>query len=402
MTRRFAALAAVASLLAVLTPGAAHAAKGMEIAVQDDPVFVDGAYYDREIALTQAAEMGVTRIRVNLTWTGAAGSSAFSTKKPKRVRWQWAKYDSLIDAAARYGMRLQLTLTGPAPAWGTYDRRNGVYGPSAKLFGQFARAAAKHFKGRVDRYAIWNEPNHTGWVQPGEFSAAIYRDIYDAGYKAIKRTDRKAKVLIGELVPYATARAVAPLVFLRDVACASLVSPGNLRRPPRLVSGPCPGLRADGVAVHPYDYKRAPHQPYPEPDSATVGSLGYLTGTLRALQRIRALRTPSGGVPGVYLTEFGYFNSGKYRLPQARRAKYIVEGYRIAQRNKFVRQVTQYTFITPPKGFLGGYFDMSLISLRGVVTPAYTALVRWAKAAAARRQIARRGGAIKLPPAPSS
>ena len=37
--------------------------------------------------------------------------------QPVPIVYDWAPYDSLIDAAARYGIRVQLTVTGGAPAW---------------------------------------------------------------------------------------------------------------------------------------------------------------------------------------------------------------------------------------------------------------------------------------------
>ena len=402
--RRLPALLALAfALLAAAVAGApaAHAAKGMEMAVQDDPVFVDGAYYDRERALAQARTLGVTRIRVNVSWWDTVvADQRFLQSPPRAVRYDWSRYDSLIDAAARYGIRVQMTLTGPAPAFANSDRRIGEYGPRADQYGRFVGAAVRHFKRRVNRYSLWNEPNHIGWVQPLDLAAALYRDMYTAGYKAAKRADRRSQVLIGELVPYGSSNAVPPLKFIRDVTCARLTSPGDLRHPPRISPGPCPGLRADGIAVHPYDYKRAPNRPYPSHDSATLGSLGYLTGTLTTLRRIRSLRTPRGGQLPVYLTEFGYFNSGKYKLPQSRRSAYLVRAYRIAQRNKWVRQTLQYSFITPPLGFTGGYFDLSLIDQLGTPMAPYNSLSRWAHTAARKRQIARNRGPIRLPAAP--
>ena len=54
-----------------------------------------------------------------------------------------------------------MTFTGPAPAWATSGpqgrRARGVKAPLCSA--PSSRDAAKHFKGRVDRYAIWNEPN---------------------------------------------------------------------------------------------------------------------------------------------------------------------------------------------------------------------------------------------------
>ena len=40
-------------------------------------------------------------------------------------------------------------LTGPAPAWATGNHKVGPYAPKAGYYGQFVKAAAQHFAGRV-------------------------------------------------------------------------------------------------------------------------------------------------------------------------------------------------------------------------------------------------------------
>src|SRR5215217_7059862 len=352
----------VAVVMLLVGAQAAQAAKGMEIAVQDDPVFLSQAYYDRERALQQARDMGATRIRVNMLWSDVANAPEDKTA-PSPVVYNWAPYDSLIDAAARYGIRVQLTVTDPAPAWATYNRRSGVYGPRPAAYGDFTRAVATHFKGRVDRYSIWNETNYISWMQPFAKAPALYRELYEAAYKSIKRADKRALVLIGETAPYAIRkRAIAPLEFLRDVTCATgtktggsdtsgdVLDPGvdpnetedarasrssrvraaaSKSKPPKLTRGPCKPLRADGYAHHPYDYRHRPDYAYRGTDNATIGSIDRLTATLTSLARIRALTTVRGNKPlPVYLTEYGYFQSGKYALGEPVRSGYLTTAYR--------------------------------------------------------------------------
>jgi hypothetical protein len=395
------ALAAVAALALGAAP--AGAAKRMEIGLEDDGVFVDRVYYDREKALAQARALGVTRIRANVIWRSANRSQEDQRKRPARIVYDWSHWDSLIDAAARYGIRVQLTLTGSAPAYATQDHRSGVFGPDAKLFAGFVRAAARHFKGRVNRYAIWNEPNLSAWLSPLDLAPALYRDLFAAGYSAVKSQDRKAKVLLGEILPYRRNKAeISPIRFLRDMTCATQIKPATRHKPPRLRGGPCRPLHADGLAEHPYDYFRSPTQQNPDPDAATISSLWRLTGTLRSLARINALSTPSGRPLDVYLTEFGYFHSGAYRVSDQKRASYLPRAYAIAQRYPTVREITQYTLVTPPYGLLGSYFDLALVDLSGNPLPPYTALQSWIAGAARKGQVAAPGGPISLPPAPKS
>src|SRR5213082_2062929 len=75
-------------------------------------------------------------------------------------------------------IRGQLDLSGPAPAWATGNHKQGVVKPNAKLFGEFAAVAARHFDGRVDRYSVWNEPNYVGWLAPRHSEPSLYRALY--------------------------------------------------------------------------------------------------------------------------------------------------------------------------------------------------------------------------------
>src|SRR5256714_9192892 len=220
------AKAALASILATFAifAGArpAHAGAGMELAVQDDAVLLQRLYYDRDRALDQIRGLGVTRIRSNLLWSSVLHGQARSRRTPKHIRYDWSAYDALVVAATQHGMVVQFNLTGPAPAFATSNHRIGPRRPSAKKFGDFARAAAAHFRGRVDRYAIWNEPNYVGWLAARRSAPKLYRHLYQSGYAGVKRADGGAAVLIGETVPYAIPRrAMAPLTFLRKVTCTS-------------------------------------------------------------------------------------------------------------------------------------------------------------------------------------
>ena len=87
------------------------------------------------------------------------------------------------------GIKLQLTITGPAPASATADHKIGGNRPDPVKFAAFARTVAVHFKGRVDRYSIWNEPNLSAWLSPSKSAPQLYRSLYKAGYTAIKTVD---------------------------------------------------------------------------------------------------------------------------------------------------------------------------------------------------------------------
>jgi hypothetical protein len=339
------------------------------VGVQDDHVFL-GHYGSRDKAFALAGRLHARRIRVMVQWSKTLGAQANLRRAPRIPRWDFGELDRLLDAADANGMRLQLVLTGPVPAFATANRRVGVYKPSARQFARFVAATARHFQGRVDRYSIWNEPNYKGWLAPVASAPRLYRALYVTGYRTIKRIDPGAQVLIGETVPYDERHgrlAMAPLRFLRQMLCVDA----------RYRHSRCGHVNADGYAHHPYDFAHAPGYRYPGADNATIGTLGRLTAALDKLRTIGALRGPRGAKLPIYLTEYGYFASGPRRISEAKRGRYLVQAFRIAMANPRVREMLQYLLIAPPKGAPGEYFATWLANRNGVALPAFRVLARF-------------------------
>src|SRR4028119_49404 len=85
----------------------------MEVALQDDAVFVDQFYYPRDRALDQARELGVTRLRVNLMWKDALAPEQFNARRrPSRPRYDFRPYDAPAHAAAAPPLRASLRWRG--------------------------------------------------------------------------------------------------------------------------------------------------------------------------------------------------------------------------------------------------------------------------------------------------
>ena len=377
MTRRLRTLVAplLVCAFALGLTSTAHAAKGMELAIQDDNVLRDGLS-DPFTGFAKARELNATWVRVNLPWAQAV-NGAKRRKQPKNITYDWVRWDDAVTRARAQGINVELTLTGPAPRWATGNRRVGVKKPKAGKFGAFARSAANHFDGRVTRYTIWNEPNLRQWLQPIRKSPRIYRSLYASAYRGIKSVNSDNQVLIGETAPYGQRdseglRTIAPLKWLRGVT--------RVNRRYRGHRGST--LRTDGYAHHPYDYKHRPTYKYPGKDNVTIATLSRLTKALSRLRSAGALKTPQGGVPYVYLTEYGYFAAYKYKLPRKKQAKYLVQGFKIARKNKRVKQMLQYLLIQPPSRT--GFFATHIMNRSFTPYPAYKKLRSWARREAAR------------------
>jgi hypothetical protein len=227
-----------------------------------------------------------------------------------------------------------------------------------------------------------------GWIAPLAKGPRIYRALYVAGYAAVKSVDPNAQVLFGETSPYSIkGHATAPLAFLRGVVCAD-----------RSWHPHCGGLKTDGYAHHPYDFAHPPAYRYPGADNVTLSGLSRLTGALDKLSRYGGLTNASGGPINLYLTEDGYFASGKYRVSAKTQASRLQQAFEMAARNPRVVEMLQYLLVQPTHSY--AFFNTSIASRGGKPRPAFTALARWAAKAVQAGRIAATPVRHNPPPPP--
>ena len=198
-----AALLVAALMLGRVAP--AHAARGMEVAISDEDAMVNGKG-DTALAYNTAQALNATRMRILVEWSRV--SDADDPTPSLDPDYDWGPIDRAIDTAAAHGMRTQVALAGPAPA---YASGNGqvsipVWSPDPARYADFARAAAQHFSGPrrplLDLERAQLLPVLARAPEPVA-ARKLYRALYEAGYNAIKSVDPSAQVLIGETVPTA-------------------------------------------------------------------------------------------------------------------------------------------------------------------------------------------------------
>jgi hypothetical protein len=396
-----------ASILMFAAAPKAHAAKGMEVTIQDDALFLNNQYIgsggiSREQGYDLLPKLQVSRLRMNVPWAVAnVATERNLTKAPKRPTYDFSRWDDAVKAAKDRGYKINLSIIGPAPAWAAGDKQitaAGTVKPNAKYYGKFVGEAVKHFKKTVDTVSVWNEPNHRGSLQSKKDSAAgnakIYRSLYEQAYKAAKKANKKVKVWFGELAPYPTKKGVAitPLEFLRDMFCLD-----SRDRP----KGKCKTLRADAMAYHPYDFDSPPNKRFnykkrkgltsrDAKNIVTMANLNDLVDMLDVLAKNKRLVKVKGrGGLDINLTEFGYFSakdgSKVTVFPEGRRAKYLVQAFTIAQKNRRVKSMLQFLLPSYPEGMFR--FNTSIVGLDGSPTDSYTQLAKWASKAKKKKLI---------------
>lgn len=364
----------------------------MEVALQDDKLFLYGAHpFGQDAAYLKARALNVSRIRMNMLWYQTMPEAQrAAAKKPRTVSYNFGLWKAAIAKARAYGIKVHLNITGDPPRWACGNKKPpgdcDGYKPNAKEFGKFAQIVAKSFGRSVDRYSVWNEPNWFTWLSPHKQAPLLYRKLYQAGYAGLKKGNRRAKVLMGETAPYFQKnKAQPPLDFIRDMFCV------NKRF--KKVSNKCTGaVKLDGYAHHPYDFQVAPTKRPRRPggrDNVTMANLGDLTKTLDQLRKKGLLKGPKA-IP-VYLTEYGYFARTARRISEAKRAKYTVKGYDMAQKNSRVKSQLYYIFASPPAGDPSAFFDLGILRVDGTETRPYKALKKWAASAARSGRVAKPG-----------
>ena len=388
--------------------------------MQDDSWLI----YSAPPQVTQALEvmklLGVDRVRVSVVWSllapkpGSSRRPKFDATNPNAYPAHvWDRYDTLVRLANQIGIKVYFLLTAPAPNWATTPRQlpqgyRWSHEPSATEFGKFVEAVGRRYRGAVNYWSLWNEPNIGGWMTPqwrklgssryAEASPAIYRAMVDAGWRALVKTGHAHDtILIGETAAYGFAwkgygADMDPLTFVRAMYCLS----GSYRP----LSGPAasligcptsgsraafvsahPGLfDASGWAQHPYNFFHPPASHLRDPNTADLADIVRLEG---ALDHTFGAYHESTRLP-LYLTEWGYQSDPPdpfVRFSLAQQAAFIDEGEFMAWRDPRVRAFGQFLLVDDkpfkryPRGSHGYWssFQSGLIELDGTQKPAYQA-----------------------------
>jgi hypothetical protein len=173
----------------------------------------------REQIVQMVADAGFDWIRQQFVWEDIEihGRGDFTDRRndPAGVD-AWAKYDQIVALAEQYGVGILARLDNP-PEWA--QTAAGNFAPPADVqdFVNFAVAVAERYRGRIDTYQVWNEPNiYPEWGEQA-VNPEAYTDLLCRTYAALKAVDPGITVLSGALSPTValTGRDLSDLVFLQ-------------------------------------------------------------------------------------------------------------------------------------------------------------------------------------------
>lgn len=116
----------------------------------------------------------------------------WNSVEPKEGEWNWAAVDRLWQCLADNKVETGVLLIGNPP-WTSTEKPHGLILPVDNLpaWTNYVTEMAKHFKGKVKYWEVWNEPpNFMGPKQ----TPADYGKLVAASYDALKAVDPENKV----------------------------------------------------------------------------------------------------------------------------------------------------------------------------------------------------------------
>ncbi|MFN2132900.1 MAG: O-antigen ligase family protein [Anaerolineae bacterium] len=149
---------------------------------------------ERARALDDVESLGVQWVRQRFPWREV---------EPEGGRYDWARWDAVVEATSRRGLKLIAVLDGP-PDWAL--RHAPVPLPCAppwrvEAYARYVGAFARRYGEAIEAYQVWDEPNLSQTWGGGHVAACGYATLLGAAYVAIHEADPAAIVLGGGLAP---------------------------------------------------------------------------------------------------------------------------------------------------------------------------------------------------------
>ena len=165
----------------------------------------------RDLGLVQ--EMGFTWVKQKFAWREIEGI--------EKGQYDWYRSDYIVDETEKAGLKLLVRLD-QQPYWAEpADNQWQENGPPGNMadFADFCGAVATRYRGRIDAYQVWNEPNLTREWGNRPPDPAAYTELLRACYTAIKAADPDAVVVSAGLAPTGTdtAEAMPDTEFLQGM-----------------------------------------------------------------------------------------------------------------------------------------------------------------------------------------
>lgn len=238
-------------------------------------------------------ELGVSWIITTFYWN--------SIERERGV-WDFSGTDTYVEAAKAHGKKIFIVLAYDT-AWlnPKGETRRYIAPKDIPLYEEFVARVVMRYKGKVDAWQIWNEPNWIFW----KGARKDYFALAEAGAKKVREIDPDAQLLTGGILR-------APHAFVNALFDSGAMSHGSQ------------------ASVHPYDLN-------PERSA-------------RVYDSFCAALAKNGYAGGVWVTEAGYPTGGLYptRISEKKLGPYITRTLTLLA-VRGARAVFWYHLFDPPK-----------------------------------------------------
>ena len=337
------AFVAVVAFTALLGASPAHTASGALYGIQDDAWLAHGQG-TLESRLDELDRLGVDVVRYTVRWDLIATERPTTARDQGDGAYDWRATDAVLRGLRRHGIEPVVTLYG-TPRWANGGLAPNWAPTSARMFGDFARAAATRYAW-VRLWTIWNEPNRPTWLRPTSVDTYVQK-LLNPAYAQIHAVIPNARVGGGMTAPRAGSGGVSPVAWIKAM--------GRGR------------ARLDAYAHHPY-----PGQPQVEtpwaPACRTCSSIA-----MADLERLVALVHANLGQKRIWLTEFGYQTNPPdlfLGVSPTTQARHIASA---ARRVELARSVDMLIFFLVRDDAADDGWQSGFTTADGVRKPAYTA-----------------------------
>jgi hypothetical protein len=277
---------------------------------------------DRDLQLVQDASF--RWVKQELPWREIEGAA--------KGTWNWETADRIINQIEAHGLKGIVRL-GSQPAWAAHVPLPEISPPdNLQDFYDYVFAVASRYKGRVEAYQIWNEPNLAREWGNRPPNPTEYVELLKVGYRAVKDADPQAIVISAGLAPTTRNDTIAmpDIYFIQGMYDAGGVS------------------YFDALGVHASGYKSAP-----ETDPALVAITPELNNSdsapeelrrvycFRHVEDVRELMVRNGdAAKKIVVLEFGWTIDPRSDSPyhwhavsDEQQDKYLQRAYAYAQAN---------------------------------------------------------------------
>jgi hypothetical protein len=286
---------------------------------------------------------------------------------------EWQNLDRLVAGADSFGFKVLLSVTY-APDWTRAVQLEGGPPTDYAEFGRFMEQLARRYRGRVEAYELWNEPNLAREWRGDMLDPARFAALVAEGAAGVRAADPQALIVSG--APGVTGiddgeTAISDRVFLRGMLEAGIAQ------------------HVDAIGAHPYGYANPPWESVQDEDHAASSHNDHPTFFFRdTLEDYRRIMLDYGiDKHQIWVTEFGWpspegigqmdLTGWEYgrQISEAEQGDYVVRAFHMGDERPWVGPMFLWNLnLATIWGADNAFSAYSLLRPDGSFRPAYVAL----------------------------